>query len=678
MSQFRIAVDTGGTFTDCLMVNNETNEVTWAKVPSTPDSPDRAIVEGVRQLEVDADAIAFFGHGTTVAINTLVQRVGARTGLITTRGFRDNLEIQRFNRPDMYNLFYKKPEPLVPRNLRYEVTERVLADGSILTPLDMDELEAAVAALVEKGVNAIAVAFLHSYLRADHEEAAVRHIRERYPHVVAAPSHEVAREWREYERTSTTVMNAYLGPSVKDYLNRLNQGMADQGYEGAVLVTKSDGGLSMARTAADRSIDLLMSGPAGGVLGACDFARVTGMRNLITFDIGGTTCDVSLIADAQPTRVRDKDVERYPVLAPFIDVYSIGAGGGTVIWLDGSGMLRVGPHSAGSSPGPACYNRGGEQPTVTDAYVILGLIDPNAFLGGKMPLRRDLAEAAFRKIAEPLGMTVEECALGALTILDHNMVDAIRVVSVQRGHDPRDFALMGFGGAGALHIGSLASKLNIPAGLVPMYPSHLSAWGILAADIRHSYVRTYNQFLDQVDLPTLNSLLAEMIALGKAELERDQIAPEHMQFVATVDMRYQGQEHAVNIICPAELSEADLTALAERFHEAHEVQYTYAMREQRCGIITVRVDAIGRTPRPMLSEIEPNADVAAALKGTRKVMFDAKEGMIDCPIYDRLKFGAGARVEGPAIIEEPTSTTVVLRGQSLKVDAYGNLILKTM
>lgn len=679
MAKLRVAVDVGGTFTDCLLVNEETNEIRWTKVPSTPDSPDRAVVEGFKRLDIDGAAVEFFGHGTTVAINTLVQRVGARTGLITTKGFRDILEIQRFNRPDIYNLFYRKPEPLVPRNLRLEVTERMLADGTVYVPLDLEEVRAAAEELVRKGVTAIAVSFLHAYINPAHEEAAAAVIREHFPGIHVCASSEVAREWREYERTSTAVINAYLAPSVKDYLRRLDTAMAEENsFEGNVLVTRSDGGLAMARTAGERAVDLLLSGPASGVLGACDYGRITGMRNLITMDVGGTTCDVSLIRDGQPTRVRDKDVERYPVLAPFIEIHAIGAGGGTIVWVDASGMLRVGPQSAGASPGPASYGRGGENPTITDAYLILGMLDPDAFLGGKMPLRKDLAEAAFRKVAERVGMSVEECALGAVTILDYNMVDAIRVVSVEKGHDPRDFALMAYGGAGPLQVGSLASKLNIPKCLVPMYPSHLSAWGILAADLRHSFARTVNRYEDQIDFDDFNAKVEEMVAEGKAELERDGVPEDRMVFKVSVDMRYFGQEHGVNIESPSVLDEAEFRHLIERFHQAHEAMYTYAMRDQKCGILTVRVDAIGLTPKPTLAKVAYDPDPEKAFKGVRKVLFNLADGPVDCRIYDRMRLGAGARVEGPAIIEESTSTTLVHPGHFVEVDEYGNLVMTTV
>ena len=676
MTRYRIAIDTGGTFTDVLMWDSQTSAFTTLKVPSTPAHPEEAFLQGVRDLPVTPDAIAFLGHGTTVAINTLVQRKGAKTGLITTAGFRDVLEIQRTNRPDMYNLFYRKPTPLVLRNLRLEVTERIMADGSVQTPLDLESVRRAVATLRDQGIKALAICFLNAYINPTHEEQAARFVRQQFPELEVTASCEVAREWREYERTSTAVLNAYLTPSVRNYLHQLTTQMAEQGYGGQVLLTKSDGGLTLAASAGEQPVGMLMSGPAGGVLGAAEYGRVVGMPNLITFDIGGTTCDVSLIKDAQPALVRDRLVEGYPVLAPFIDVYSIGAGGGTLAWADQTGMLRVGPHSAGADPGPACYGRGGQEPTITDAYVILGLIDPAEFLGGKMPLNRELAWRAFETLAQKVDMSVEACARGALTILDHTMVAALRVVSIERGHDPRDFALMAYGGAGALHIGSLGRELGIPQGLVPRYPSLFSAWGILAADIRHSYTRTVNQMTSEVTPAQLNSIITELQAQGEAQLQADQVTADAMHFALSIDMRYPGQEHNVNVTAPLTFDAAALTDLVTRFHQAHEQLYTYRLPGDSVTMTNVRLDAVGRQPSPQLTQWPVTGSAEDAFKGQRKVLFDVAHGYVETPVYDRNRLGVGAQVQGPCIVEEETSTTVLLAGQSLTVDPFGNLICR--
>ncbi len=674
MTRYRIAIDTGGTFTDVLMLDNHTGAIATAKVPSTPSSPELAFLRGLAELGVSPQAVAFLGHGTTVAINTLVQRAGAKTGLITTAGFRDVLEIQRTNRPDMYNLFYRKPAPLVPRNLRLEVTERILADGAVQTPLDVAGLHAAVAELAQQGVSALAICLLNAYINPAHEQQAAAYVRQHFPQLEVTASTEVAREWREYERTATAVLNAYLVPSVRGYLARLGEQAAAAGYPAQVLITKSDGGLTLARHAGEQPATMLMSGPAGGVLGAAEYGRGIGLPNLITFDIGGTTCDVSLIQGGQPTLVRDRLVEGYPVLAPFIDIHSIGAGGGTIAWADAAGMLRVGPHSAGAEPGPACYGRGGAEPTVTDAYVILGLIDPAAFLGGKMPLDRELAWRAFEPLAQRVGLSVEACAAGALTILDHTMVAALRVVSIERGYDPRDFALMAYGGAGALHIGSLGRELGIPHGLVPRYPSLFSAWGILAADIRHSYTRTLNRTVADLSAADLGALLAALRAEGEAQLRSDQVPPDAMSFQASVDMRYVGQEHIVNVPCPVAMDAAALADLIQRFHRGHEQLYTYRLPGDHVDVTNVRLDAVGRQPSPQLTPWTARGSAAGALREHRSVLFDVAQGRLDTPVYRRELLAAGVHLAGPCIVEEETATTVLLPGQSLTVDAFGNLL----
>ncbi|MEZ4683239.1 MAG: hydantoinase/oxoprolinase family protein [Caldilineaceae bacterium] len=402
-----------------------------------------------------------------------------------------------------------------------------------------------------------------------------------------------------------------------------------------------------------------------------------GMPNLITFDIGGTTCDVSLIQAGKPLLVRDRLVEGYPVLAPFIDIHSIGAGGGTILWADPSDMLRVGPQSAGAEPGPACYGRGGQEPTITDAYVVLGLIDPAAFLGGKMPLDPDRARRAIEPLARRVGMSIEGCARGALTILDHAMVAALRVVSIERGHDPRDFTLMAFGGAGSLHIGSLARELGIRQGLVPRYPSLFSAWGILAADIRHSYTRTLNRMTAEVTAADLDGLLTELQSEGQAQLQRDQIPPTAMRYVTTVDMRYAGQEHSVNVACPMPFEPVAMTTLIERFHQAHEQAYTYRLPNDPVTITNVRLDAVGVQATPQLAPWSVQGTTDDALIGRRQVYFEANQDAIATPIYARTQLGRDSQLAGPCIIEEATSTTVILPGQSLRVDGYGNLICET-
>ena len=676
MGNYRIAVDTGGTFTDVIMLDSDNGQITTVKVPSTPANPDEAVIQGVLAMDVPLASLAFLGHGTTVAINTLVQRKGATVGLLTTRGFRDVLEIQRTNRPDMYNLFFRKPTPLVSRNLRIEINERISADGTVQSLLDFGELRRAVESLVAQGIRTLAICFLNSYINPVHEEMAAHYIRTHFPDMLVTASVEIAKEWREYERTSTAVLNAYLAPSVRRYLSRLDDEMQQEGYGGRVLITRSDGGLTLSRTAAQQPAVMLMSGPAGGVLGAAEYGRAAGFPNVITFDIGGTTCDVSLIREGQPLLVRDRLVDGYPVLAPFIDIYSIGAGGGTIGWADAAGMLRVGPQSAGALPGPACYGRGGELPTITDAYVVLGWIEPSEFLGGKMPLQPDLAQQAVARLAQQVEMETVTCAYGMLTILDHAMTGALRVVSVERGHDPRDFALMAFGGAGALHLGSLARELGIRRGIVPRYPSLFSAWGILAADLRHAYTQTLNRSLTEVSAQEMNAIVAELRKQGEAQLAADGLATDAMSFAVTMDMRYAGQEHNVNVPAPAIFDAHEMSAVALRFHAAHRQLYTFELPDEPVLVTNVRVDAIGHQPTPKLEQWTATGTPAEALKGERMALFTLAQGFVSTPIYDRNRLGVGMAVEGPCIVEEETSTTVVHPGQRLTVDNFGNLLLE--
>lgn len=550
------------------------------------------------------------------------------------------------------------------------------ADGAVQSLLDFDELRQATEALVAQGIHALAICFLNSYINPVHEEMAAAYIRTHFPDLLVTASVEIAKEWREYERTSTAVLNAYLTSSVRRYLSRLDDEMQQEGYGGRVLITRSDGGLTLSRTAAQQPAVMLMSGPAGGVLGAAEYGRAAGFPNVITFDIGGTTCDVSLIQDGQPLLVRDRLVDGYPVLAPFIDIYSIGAGGGTIGWADASGMLRVGPHSAGAVPGPACYGRGGELPTITDAYVVLGWIEPSEFLGGKMPLRSDLAQQAVARLAQQVDMDTVTCAAGMLTILDHAMTGALRVVSVERGHDPRDFALMAFGGAGALHLGSLARELGIRRGIVPRYPSLFSAWGILAADLRHAYTQTLNRSLDETSAHELNEIVAALRKQGEAQLVANGVAAKGMSFTVTMDMRYAGQEHNVNVPAPTTFDANEMSAVANRFHAAHRQLYTFELPGEPVLVTNVRVDAVGHQPTPKLEPWTMRGTPADAHKGERLAIFDLAHGFVPTPIYDRNRLGVGVTVEGPCIVEEETSTTVVHPGQRLTVDHFGNLLLE--
>ncbi len=519
--RYHIAVDTGGTFTDLVAIDRRTHAVVSVKVPSTPADPARALLAALAETGLEGAQIAFFGHSTTVALNALLQRRGARTGLITTAGFRDVLEIGRFNRPEMYNLFYAKPAPLVARHLRREVAERVDSDGTVATPLDETGLLAAVADLAAAGVEALAICFVNAYKNPAHEARAAALVKKHFQALEVTASHEYSREWREFERTSTTVLNGYLSTSSRRYLATLSAALAADHYERPVFVTRSDGGLMTARSAAGLPVATLSSGPAAGVQAAARFGTAGGHRNLITVDIGGTSCDVGLIRDGQPLITHEKQIHGHPVLGSFVDVHSIGAGGGTIAWIDAAGMLKLGPESAGADPGPACYGLGGTSATVTDAYVVLGLLDPDRFLGGRMPLDRGRAHDAVGRIAARVGLTTERCALGMLLILEAQIAGALRVMSIERGYDPRDFALFPFGGAGGLHAAALARELGAPRVVVPVTAALLSPWGTLTSDVRRSIGWTERRTFLPSDVRWMRGRIAALIREGASSLRAD-------------------------------------------------------------------------------------------------------------------------------------------------------------
>jgi N-methylhydantoinase A len=502
----RVATDIGGTFTDLVYLDEQSGRVGTAKVDTTPPDFERGVLDVMQKAELDPKAIEFFVHGTTVIINAITERTGAKTALITTKGFRDVLEITRANRPDIYNFYYTKPKPFVPRYLREEVTERVNYKGEILTPLDEGEVRRVVEQLRKEGVEAIAVCFLHSYSNPEHETRCGKLIRELWPEVSVTLSHEVTKEWREYERTSTTVLNSYVKPIAGRYLDLLEQRLRREGVPGSLYLMQSNGGTATFAAAKRSPIAVVESGPVAGVLGSQALGELLGEKNLISFDMGGTTAKCSLIEDGQVKVTTEYRIERtrtrpgYPIKVPVVDIVEIGAGGGSIAWLDAVGALHVGPKSAGAQPGPACYGRGGEEPTVTDANVLVGRINPEYFLGGEIPLDVERARRAMTKISQPLGVEVEEAALGVIQLANANMVNALKLISLYRGYDPRDFTLVAFGGAGPMHAAALAKELSVKRVLIPPNPAVFSAWGMLGTDLRYDIVQTRIGRLDQADL----------------------------------------------------------------------------------------------------------------------------------------------------------------------------------
>jgi N-methylhydantoinase A len=681
----RVATDIGGTFTDLVYLDERSGHVGTGKTDSTPPDFERGVMDVLHKADADLSGIRFFVHGTTVIINALTERKGAKTGLITTRGFRDVLEIGRANRPDIYNLYYTKLQPFVPRYLRKEVTERVNYKGEILAPLQEEEVERAVEELRREGVEAIAVCFLHSYANPAHELRCGERIQRLWPQVFVTLSHEVTREWREYERTSTAVLNSYVKPAANRYLDRLEQELRQGDVSGSLYIMRSNGGTATFVSAKQAPITIVESGPVAGVLGAKALGDLLGEENLISFDMGGTTAKCSLIEGRQVKVTTEYRIEQtrtspgYPIKVPVVDIVEIGAGGGSIAWLDQVGALHVGPQSAGAVPGPASYGRGGEDPTVTDANVLTGRINPEYFLGGEIPLDLERARSAMTKVAEPLNVSAEEAALGVIRLANANMVNALKLISLYRGYDPRDFTLVAFGGAGPMHAAELAAELNVKRVLIPVNPAVFSAWGMLMTDLRYDMVQTHIARTDQMDLNEVTQLWRQLEEEARAHFAHEGIAEERLLFHRYADMRYAGQEHTVKVPFPAgEVAAEAIKEVEARFHGLHEQYYTFRLPSP-IEFVNFHMTAFGTVEKPHIPKLSGGGSAESALKGNRAVQLGPgpePDPHQEVPIYERERLGAGTEIRGPAIVEEPDSTTVVFPDQRLTVDEYGNLIIE--
>ena len=679
---WRVGVDSGGTFTDICLVDDASGAVRVWKVPSTPDDPARAIahglVEGLREAGGAGEAaVGYFGHGTTVATNALLQHRGAVTGLITTAGFRDLLEIGRQRRPHLYDLQADKPPILVPRARRVEVPERLRHDGSVETALDEDAVRAAARQLKSHGVRAVAVCFLYAYVDSAHERRVREIVQGELPEAFVTCSHEVAPEFREYERLSTVVVNAYLGPVMAGYLEGLGPRLAHAGVRVAPHITQSNGGVMSFETARAQPVRTVLSGPATGVVGGREVGRLAGLRDLITFDMGGTSTDVSLIEDGHPKLAGELDGHGYPLKTPALDIHTVGAGGGSIAFVDGGGLLKVGPRSAGAAPGPVCYGLGNEEPTVTDANVVLGTLHPTHLLGGRMPIDRSRAEAAITTLAERVGLDRMTTAQGIVSVVTANMAKAIRVISVQRGHDPRDYTLVAFGGAGPLHAARLARELEIPRVLVPRHPGILCALGLLLSDLKTNYAQTRLMPATLEALARMTATFDDLEARATAWFDKEGIESDARTLRRTVDMRYAGQNYELPVAFPDEpAGPALLKALTVAFERAHEQIYGYVAPEEPIQVVTFRLEAVGAVRRASLTE-HPDASTAVtvARRGERDVWLPEAEGFVGCPVYDREALGPGHRIAGPAIIEQMDATTLLLPEQHAHVDRFVNLII---
>ena len=681
---WRIGVDSGGTFTDVCLFETETGRVEVWKVPSTPDDPSRGIAqgiaEGIARVGAGPADVGYFGHGTTVATNALIQHRGVKTGLITTDGFRDLLEIGRQKRPDLYDLQTDKPEILVTRDLRLEVPERVHHDGRVETPLDTEALRAAIRRLKSEGVKSVAVCFLYGFVRPDHENEAMRLIAEEFPEAFACASHQVAPEFREFERLSTTVVNAYLGPVMQGYITRLAARVKDLGITATPHLTQSNGGVIGFDAAARLPVRTVLSGPSTGVVGAQAIGKLAGIPDLITFDMGGTSTDVALLTNGECRLASEATVHGYPIKAPMLDIHTVGAGGGSIAYVDSGGLLKVGPRSAGANPGPVAYDLGNTEPTVTDANVVLQTLNPEYLLGGRMKVKRDLAYKAIAGLAEKLGMDVMATAQGIISVVTANMAKAIRVISVQRGHDPRDYTLVAFGGAGPVHAARLARELDITRVLVPRNPGILCAMGLLLTDLRADFATTRLALLEPAAIPAMADAFAELEAQAAAWFAEEHIEPADRRLACTVDMRYAGQNYELPIALPeGPVTEASLSALADGFAAAHRRMYGFIAEEEPIQLVTFRIEAAGTVEKASFQP-RPNAgpDASAALIGQRDVWLPEAGGFVTCPLYDRDRLDCGNRIPGPAIVEQMDATTVILPHTVATVEPYLNLIVEAV
>lgn len=679
-----VGVDVGGTFTDFYAFENTTGQIARHKRPSTPDDPGRAIVEGLMELcseqGISLAEVMRLEHGTTVGTNALIQRKGARVALITTEGFRDLLDIGRQVRPHMFDLQKDHPASVVAREHRFEVTERITAEGRIVRPLDEESLRRAVERVRQSGAEAVAVCLLFSFIDPAHEQRIGEALRTALPDIPVSLSSAVQPEFREYERASTTVLNAYLQPLVGRYLDRLEAIMAERAPRARIGISRSSGGLMSIESATRFPIRTALSGPAAGVVGATHVGRLGGRPDQITLDMGGTSADVCLIRDHAAGAAFDRTVADFPVRLPMVDIETIGAGGGSIAWFDRDGLLKVGPISAGAVPGPACYGQGGERPTVTDANLLLGRLSAKGLIGGRMPLDREAAQAAMTPVAERLGFSVERTAHGVLAIVVANMVRALRAVSVERGHDPRRFTLCAFGGAGPLHAVDVARSLGMGEVLVPPAPGILCAQGLVVSDLREDFVKTARLPLNEENLSALFSAVDVLVERARRWASHEGISPENAYLEASLDVRYVGQNFELAVPLAGDrladgLALPPLKALRQAFLDLHEQHYGYHNPNDPIELINLRLSAFGRLKRP--DEIVPTADARARLApvGHRRVRFLADKSH-DAAIYLREDLAPGDTIEGPAVIEQLDATSLVYPGDRARVDKALNLLIE--
>lgn len=683
MSRYRVSVDIGGTFTDFVVHDEEQGYAFTGKVLSTPDDPARGVITGLTGLIYDLGNIAFLVHGTTVGLNAFLERRGARVLLVTTAGFRDVYTIARGDRKKLYALQYRKPEPLVPPHDIYTVHERMRWDGSIQEELHSEDFEPIIEKIQAEDIKAVAICFLHAYVNPEHELQARKLLQELVgtgaersgdgarPGLSISLSHEIAREWRDYERSSSAVLNAYVAPIVERYLSSLESQVRERGLRSTLYVMQSNGGVMTAAAARSLPIQTFLSGPVGGTIGGQALSQALKRPNLLCVDMGGTSFDASLIINGQPSFSTETALEGLPVLMSLVDIHTIGAGGGSLAWLE-AGALRVGPRSAGADPGPACYGLGGTQPTVTDANLFLGRMNPDYFLGGRMDLDRQAAEKAIRSVADQLQLTAEALAEGMLAVINARMADAMRTITVRQGIDPREYSLVAFGGAGPMHAAALAEELDIKEVIVPWAPGTFSAWGMLQTNVRHDLTQTFYQTMQATTPEDLEGVYGQLEEQGRQILRGEEVPDEHLGFLRTADMRYIGQEYSVNVQVSFEDGEDGLGAITARFHDAYKTRYGHSTPGAPIEFVNLRVAAFGKLERHTAG-FRPAKGDQSPDTGTRDVIYHGQA--VPTKFYRRDRLPTGIALAGPHVIEEETATTVVPPGWISRVDALGNIII---
>jgi N-methylhydantoinase A len=668
MSGFRVSADIGGTFTD-FVFEDENGQTHIGKVPTTPQNPSRGVLEGLNARFSALSQIDFFVHGTTVGLNAFLERRGARVLLLMTAGISDSYTIARGHRTQLYRVQYRKPEQLVPRRDVYEIRGRLASDGSIVEPLNESDLEAVIDTVRREGVTAIAVCFLHAFTNPAHEHRARVLLEAALPDVSISLSSDIAREWREYERASSVAMDAYVAPVVELYLKTLRSELSKGGMDKMIHVMRSNGGVMTDRMARSQPISTLLSGPVGGAIGCVQLSRDTGRLNLLGIDMGGTSFDLTLVIEGQPQVSTEATLEGLPLLMSVVDIHTIGTGGGSIAWIEAGG-LRVGPKSAGSQPGPACYGRGGSEPTVTDANLYLGRLGSGSLLGGRMTLDPEAAKRALSKVARPLNITERELAEGILAISNAKMADAMRTITVEKGIDPREFTLVAYGGAGPMHAVELAYELDIKEILIPRFPGAFSAWGMLQSDIRSDFTANFFVRADEVEPVILRNVCRSLHEQGETLLAQQHVVSGNMAFASSVDLRYTGQENTLSIPFTDDSSIADILAA---FHEAHERRFGHAQPGNPVEFVNVRLAAVGRLARKrqLFTSAPPARSPVVA---ERELIFGGQTTRAN--IFDRAALTDQRRYCGPAVIEEESATTFVPPDYAFSLDEWGNLLIR--